>query len=214
MLYPSPWGDPKLESFGLYACTANRYLMHRNTNQSGTLDIDDVGNGHAVITDLKTRKWFFDSHDAVEERYARGMNTVMLGATCGDVAGSVYEHHNIKYCLEPDQLISHYAHFTDDTVTIAVADGIKRALKAVPESWLGDKESEDTVFASIRDSLQEYGRRYPYAGYGGHFKRWIYSDNPNPMAATGMALRCVPRILARLGGRLPRRSVWESFRLP
>lgn len=186
MFYPSPWGDPKLESFGLFTCTANRHLMHKQSSLSETLDIDDVGNGHAVITDLATRKWFFDSRSAVDERYAQGARTAMLGAICGDVAGSVYEHHNIKYCLEPDQLISHYAHFTDDTVmTIAVAAGIERALKQVPENWLGDKESEDVIFASVRDSLQEYGRRYPYAGYGGHFTRWIYSGNPEPYGSYG-----------------------------
>ena len=49
----------------------------------------------------------------------------MLGAICGDVAGSVYEHHNIKYVPDKNRLIRHGARFTDDSVmTLAVAEGI------------------------------------------------------------------------------------------
>ena len=32
--------------------------------------------------------------------------TMMLGAVCGDIAGSVYEWHNIKHFLAEDKLIA------------------------------------------------------------------------------------------------------------
>lgn len=40
--------------------------------------------------------------------------TCMLGAVCGDIAGSIYEFHNIKH--KPATLIGHGCRFTDDTV--------------------------------------------------------------------------------------------------
>ena len=29
--------------------------------------------------------------------------------------------------------------------------------------------------------MQEYGRRYPHAGYGGAFRHWLRDDNPQPV---------------------------------
>ena len=49
----------------------------------------------------------------------------MFGAICGDMAGSLYEHSNIKEKLKEEQLIPSYCRFTDDTVmTCAVAEGM------------------------------------------------------------------------------------------
>ncbi|GEM_PF-362607 len=186
MLYSDLELDPELESFGLRTCTANRHLAGGDAGVNGTVNVVEVGDGQFVIIDLCAGKWFADSQSAADGRSAHGVHTAMLGAVSGDVAGSIYEHHNIKHCLEPDELISPFARFTDDTVmTIAVAAGIEKALKEVPESWLGDKESEDVIFASVRDSLQAFGRRYPHAGYGGHFMQWILSDDPQPYGSYG-----------------------------
>lgn len=178
--------DPELESVGLRICTANHHLADGDAGVSGTVDVVEVGDGQFVIIDLCSGKWFADSWSAAGGRSAHGMHTAMLGTVSGDMAGSVYEHNNIKHCLGPDELISPFARFTDDTVmTIAVAAGIEKALEEVPESWLGDKESEDVIFASVRDSMQGYGRRYPHAGYGGHFMQWILSEDPQPYGSYG-----------------------------
>ena len=42
--------------------------------------------------------------------------------------------------------------------------------------------------------MQEYGRRYPDAGYGGRFYRWIFSSNPKPYNSygNGAAMRVSP----------------------
>lgn len=98
----------------------------------------------------------------------------MIGAIAGDIIGSVYEHHPIKTKDFP--LFSPRCRFTDDSVlTIAVA-------KAVLEDrdYLG--------------AVLEVGRRYPYAGYGGSFIRWLHSTSPEPYNSwgNGSAMRVSP----------------------
>ncbi|MDD5700700.1 MAG: ADP-ribosylglycohydrolase family protein [Dehalococcoidales bacterium] len=98
----------------------------------------------------------------------------MIGAIAGDIIGSAYEFHGTKdhnfkifdtgYC------------FTDDTVmTVAVADCI-----------LHNKE-----YAA---SFKEYGIRYPDAGYGGMFYRWLNSRDNKPYNSygNGSAMRVSP----------------------
>ena len=70
-----------------------------------------------------------------------------MGVVAGDMIGSVYERFPTKEMDFP--LFSVYSRFTDDTVmTMANAD------------WL----LHGGNLASI---MQEYGRRFPRAGYGG-----------------------------------------------
>lgn len=98
----------------------------------------------------------------------------MLGAIAGDIIGSSYEWHRTKaYDFE---LFTPESRFTDDTVlTIAVADCI-----------LHGKDYALT--------LKEYGRRYPYAGYGGMFFRWLKSESLSPYNSfgNGSAMRVSP----------------------
>lgn len=102
---------------------------------------------------------------------------MMLGAVCGDIAGSVYEWHNIKHFLAEDNLIAYNAQFTDDTVmTCAVAKGLSKALSEIGETIIDDNSFDDRISKKIVESLVEYGRKYPYAGYGGSFRRWIHSS--------------------------------------
>lgn len=98
----------------------------------------------------------------------------LLGAVAGDVIGSVYEWEGCKRVDFP--LFTSRSTFTDDTVmTVANAE------------WLS--EGGDLVRI-----MQRYGRRYPYAGYGGSFRRWIVSDSPQPYHSfgNGSAMRVSP----------------------
>lgn len=89
----------------------------------------------------------------------------LRGAICGDIIGSLYEwHHTKDYNFK---LCTKFSRFTDDTVcSIAVADAI----------------TSDMDFTR---SLQEWCKKYPNAGYGGKFRRWIVSDNPMPYGSYG-----------------------------
>jgi ADP-ribosylglycohydrolase len=98
----------------------------------------------------------------------------MLGAIIGDVIGSRFEAYNKK--TTDFKLFTEKSIFTDDSVlTVAVAD------------CLINNKSYTNVF-------QEYGRKYPNAGYGGTFYKWIFSKNPQPYNSwgNGSAMRVSP----------------------
>lgn len=117
----------------------------------------------------------------------------MLGAIFGDIVGSIYERHNVK--RTDFQLITRYSHPTDDSImTLAVA-------KALMETW--DIWSDTSVLSSDRDlavvkaltaNMQSMGRMYPNAGYGGAFRRWVRSNDPQPYGSwgNGSAMRVSP----------------------
>lgn len=98
----------------------------------------------------------------------------MIGAIAGDIVGSVYEHHPIKTKDFP--LFQPGSRFTDDSVlTVAVANAI---LTGCP----------------YRDAVLKWGQRYPDAGYGGTFIRWLQADDPAPYHSwgNGSAMRVGP----------------------
>jgi len=98
----------------------------------------------------------------------------MIGAIAGDIIGSVYEARPIKTKEFP--LFHPLCRFTDDSVlTVAVAQAVMTD---------GD----------YRRWVWEIGRRYPHAGYGGTFSRWLRSGNPEPYNSwgNGAAMRVSP----------------------
>lgn len=103
----------------------------------------------------------------------------MLGAIIGDIVGSTREWHNIK--TEDFELIPKGSRFTDDTVmTLAVAE------------WLmSDPEHRPETLVAC---MQNLGRKYPNAGYGGMFQKWLRSNNPQPYNSfgNGSAMRVSP----------------------
>ena len=89
----------------------------------------------------------------------------MLGAIAGDVLGSNYEYDPIK--TKDFELLGAGYFFTDDTVmTIAVAVSLMNGQGYV-------------------ETLQMWARKYPGAGYGGWFNKWIYEDFPEPYSSFG-----------------------------
>ena len=97
----------------------------------------------------------------------------MLGAIIGDIAGSRFEWHNIK--TKDFELLSNLCSFTDDTVmSVAIAMAILTSKKDL--SVLGEK----AIY-----SMQKLGRKYPDAGYGGHFRSSIYAEKPHPYNSWG-----------------------------
>lgn len=94
----------------------------------------------------------------------------MLGAIIGDVVGSVYEFDNTKdYNFH---LLTPRSEFTDDTVmTLAVA------------KWLLEDETHNHEY--LVRCMRELGLKYPWAGYGGNFKRWLLEREPKPYNSWG-----------------------------
>jgi ADP-ribosylglycohydrolase family protein len=103
----------------------------------------------------------------------------MLGAIIGDIIGSVYEFQNKKQKNFP--LFTPMSRFTDDTVmTLAVA------------KWL--TEDKEHSKEGLVQRMQSLGKRYPNAGYGGGFKRWLNDCHPKPYNSygNGSAMRVSP----------------------
>ena len=99
----------------------------------------------------------------------------MLGAILGDIVGSPYEFDHNNYKHKDFPLLSEKSHFTDDTVmTVAVARGLV-AGQGIPQK----------TFAEVRYEMQLWGERYPHAGYGGMFRRWLRAENPEPYSSFG-----------------------------
>ena len=100
----------------------------------------------------------------------------MYGAILGDSIGSPYEFDQ-GYKTKDFPLFSRNSKFTDDSVmTLAVADAF---LSLPPEA------SEVEIRRFLVRSMQTYGRKYPYAGYGGMFRRWLKDPNPQPYGSYG-----------------------------
>lgn len=98
----------------------------------------------------------------------------MLGAIAGDVIGSVFERRPIKTTDFP--LFTPHSRFTDDSVlTVAVASAILQG---------GDYGA----------AIKSFGRRYPNAGYGGSFYRWLLTEESRPYNSwgNGSAMRVSP----------------------
>lgn len=98
----------------------------------------------------------------------------MLGAITGDIIGSVFERHNIK--TTRFELFNFGSRFTDDTVlTIAVADAIFQK-------------------KDFTQSVKKWGLKYPNAGYGQSFYKWLHSTSFQPYNSwgNGSAMRVSP----------------------
>lgn len=109
----------------------------------------------------------------------------MIGAIIGDIVGSRFEgwvHPNCK--SKNFEMFHKDCSFTDDSVmTVAVAKALL--------DYDGDVEML-RGFATA--TMQEYGMRYPNAGYGGMFHKWIRSVDPKPYNSygNGSAMRTSP----------------------
>lgn len=94
----------------------------------------------------------------------------MLGAIVGDIAGSTREWHNIK--SKSFELLPKKSFFTDDSVmTLAIA------------RWLVEDPVHEA--STLVLSMQDLGRRYPHAGYGGRFRGWLVDEDPQPYNSWG-----------------------------
>ena len=97
----------------------------------------------------------------------------MLGAIIGDIVGSRFEWNNIK--SKNFDFFTYKCEPTDDSImTLAIAQAIIDSA---------------SVFSAIADNtikrMQEFGRLYPNAGYGGRFGVWINEANPKPYKSWG-----------------------------
>ena len=99
----------------------------------------------------------------------------MYGAILGDMIGAPYEFDQGNKSKDFPMFIEE-SKFTDDTVmTIAVA-----------EALLDHKDDTlDAIRTAVIRSMQTWGHKYPAAGYGARFKRWLNLRSPDPYGSYG-----------------------------
>ncbi len=99
----------------------------------------------------------------------------MYGAIIGDIVGSPYEFDESPKKKDFPLFIRRSRYTDDSMMTVAVAEALMDTLEA------SDSERRKALI----DSMQKWGQRYPDAGYGGSFYRWIFSDTPKPYNSWG-----------------------------
>lgn len=88
----------------------------------------------------------------------------MTGAILGDIIGSPYEFDRGDKTKD-FPLFSWMCSYTDDTVmTVAVC---KAFLEVQPDA------TDDEIRQKVAASMRQFGKMYPFAGYGGLFRQWL-----------------------------------------
>ncbi len=99
----------------------------------------------------------------------------MYGALLGDMIGAPYEFDRGSKTKD-FPLFCEKSHFTDDSVmTIAVAEALLDSRY----------KSDDEIIEAVVKSMQKWGKRYPNAGYGCMFIKWLYKKGPKPYGSFG-----------------------------
>ena len=99
----------------------------------------------------------------------------MYGAILGDMIGAPYEFDRGNKSKEFPMFVKE-SQFTDDTVmTIAVAEALMDSVG----------KSDEEVKAALVSSMQKWGHKYRYAGYGGRFAVWLKKADPKPYGSYG-----------------------------
>lgn len=97
----------------------------------------------------------------------------MIGIIAGDIVGSRFEWNN--YRGKDFKLFTKRCRITDDSVmALAIAQAI---IKSSPDRT-------DLSECAI-SCMQDIGRAYPAAGYGGTFRWWLLEDQPTPYHSYG-----------------------------
>lgn len=107
----------------------------------------------------------------------------MWGAIIGDIVGSRFE--NVNCCQKDFSFFSTWCRFTDDTLmTLAVAEALLKA----------GRSDEGTLKAETIRCMQAMGEKYPHAGWGDSFARWLREKDPKPYQSlgNGAAMRVSP----------------------
>ena len=100
----------------------------------------------------------------------------MYGAILGDIIGIPYEFDRGSKTKD-FPLFSETSEFTDDTVmALAVAEAL---MDITPQS------TDEQIRQRITFLMRFHGRRYPHAGYGVRFSRWLHSYHPKPYGSFG-----------------------------
>lgn len=99
----------------------------------------------------------------------------ILGGIIGDIAGSSREGYS-KNVLSPRKILTAQSYFTDDSIlTVAVSD------------WLNNQDK-----TTLKDCLIKWHNRYPHAGFGKLFAKFVETGEAQESNGNGGAMRVAP----------------------
>ena len=99
----------------------------------------------------------------------------MYGAILGDMIGAPYEFDRGGKTKD-FPMFTEDSRFTDDTVmTVAVAEALLD----------GCRGEDGALRRALADSMRKWGRKYPNAGYGFRFSRWLRAEEAQPYGSYG-----------------------------
>lgn len=116
----------------------------------------------------------FEKYIIYENLYPTKNNNLIMGAICGDIIGSSYEHYPTKTLTF--SLFDNHSKFTDDSVlTIATMDALMKKI-------------------DFSMSYKYWGNRYRGCGFGSTFYNWLISEDFQPYNSwgNGAAMRVSP----------------------
>ena len=100
----------------------------------------------------------------------------MYGAILGDMIGAPYEFDRGNKSKD-FEMFNDKVKYTDDTVmTIAVAEALME---------VESNSDDDAIRNTLVQKMQDWGHRYPNAGYGGRFRVWLTQRDPEPYNSWG-----------------------------
>ena len=100
----------------------------------------------------------------------------MYGAILGDIVGSRFEFDRPGWTKE-FELLTDECNWTDDTVmTIAIAEALLSA---------GKDAAVSEIEAACIKSMRKWGNKYPGAGFGGRFYRWLGNEKMGAYGSFG-----------------------------
>ncbi len=103
----------------------------------------------------------------------------MYGAILGDMIGAPYEFDRGKKTKD-FTMFGKGVEWTDDSVmTIAVAEALLDARDK------GVETEEAEVKKLLVASMRRFGKKYPFAGYGGRFAQWLRNPHMGPYNSFG-----------------------------
>ena len=134
-----------------------------------------------MIVTAKERRKGRSSKERFQPRFCcniltdKRRNNTLYGAILGDIIGSPYEFDRGGKTKD-FPLFTKNSSFTDDSVmTVAVADALLKSIG----------KSDEEIKAALVASMKLWGGLFPYAGYGGMFRRWLASPAPKPYGSYG-----------------------------
>ena len=185
-------GTPTYEYSNYTICDFFNNVLKPLSNTKDDIELASVATPlhcRIFIEKLVNRKWDLDYTPNKNNKTNPLNKKTIMGAIIGDIAGSRFEFYPHKSkdfellvmsenYLSPKQTFKEFnntCRFTDDTVmTIAIANAL-----------IESNGNYSNLSKLAIKNMKTFGKKYPFAGYGNNFNRWLNLPNAEPYNSFG-----------------------------